>query len=67
MFLSQVLQRLEIYRDEAAFIDQDKNESPDHVRSLIDEVVGTLQKMKEMLPAEKTAKKSAKKKAKGNG
>ena len=50
MFLAQVLQRLELYRDEAAFLDQDKKESPEHVGDLIDQIVGLLQKMKEMLP-----------------
>jgi hypothetical protein len=50
MFLAVVLQRLEFYRDEAAFVDQDKKESPEHVGDLIDQVVAMLQKMKEMLP-----------------
>ena len=66
MFLSQVLQRLEFFFDEPAFIDQDK-EAPDHVRSLIDETISKLRQMREMLPVEKPAKKTVKKKAKGNG
>ena len=50
MFLAVVLQRLEFYRDEAAFLDQDKKESPEHVGDLIDQVVARLQEIKEMLP-----------------
>ena len=67
MFLAQVLQRLEIYRDEAAFIDQDTNESPEHVRSLIDQVVAQLQQMKEMLPKQEIPQKQGKRKPKVNG
>jgi hypothetical protein len=65
MFLARVLQRLDIFFDEAAFVDQDKHESPDHVRDLIDQVAARLQKMKEMLPKQEVGQKQ--KKAKGNG
>jgi hypothetical protein len=50
MFLAKVLQWLEIYRDEAAFLDQDKKESPEHLRDLIDQVIVVLQQMKGSLP-----------------
>ena len=50
MFLAQVWQRLEFYRDEAAFIDQDKKESPEHLRDLINQVVALLHEIEGTLP-----------------
>jgi hypothetical protein len=64
MFLAAVEQRLELFFDDSAFIDQDKKESPEHVRELIDHVITQLQKMKEMLPKQETKQKQGKGKAK---
>ena len=51
MFLAKVLQRLEFYRDEAAFLDQDKKESPEHLRNLIKETVALLLKRRRCCPS----------------